>query len=80
MEELYLPEYSEYEAEIFTQGTSVFYIWTMKILALDPSSILIYSECTKNTSFSILGYFRPGVKLGFDFPGILINQKLGLGI
>ena len=85
MEESYLPEYRQYEAEIFIQGKlSIYlwlmkilgiYLWPMKILAHDPSSISRYSECTKTTSFSILGFFRPGVKLGFDFPGVLLNQK-----
>ena len=42
LEESYLPEYSEYEAEIFTKGTSIFYLWYVKILALDMFSILIY--------------------------------------
>ena len=27
------------------------------------------------TSFSILGFFKPEVKLGFDFPGVSPNQK-----
>ena len=47
----------------------------MKILAPDPSSISRYSECTKTTSFSILAFSMPGVKLGFDFPGVLPNQR-----
>ena len=47
----------------------------MKVLAPDISSISIYSECTKTTHFSILGFFRPEVKLGFDFPGVLLNKK-----
>ena len=29
----------------------------------------------KLISFSILGFFRPRVKLGFDFPGVSPNQK-----
>ena len=75
LEESYLPEYSESEAESFIQGTPGFYFWQVKIAALDTSSILRYSECTKTTSFSILGFFRLRVKLGFDFPGVLPNQK-----
>ena len=75
LEESYLPEYSESEAEIFTQGTSIFYFWLVKIAVVDTSSILRYSECTKNTRFSILGLFRPEVKLGFDFPRVSPNQK-----
>ena len=47
----------------------------MKIYAPEPSSISIYRECTKTTSFSILGFFMLGVKLGFDFLGVLPNQK-----
>ena len=76
LEESYLPEYREYEAEIFTQGTSLFYLCPVKILALETFSILRDKECTKNNSFSILGFFRPEVKLGFDFPRVLPNQKI----
>ena len=72
LEESYLPEYSEYEVEYFTQGTVEIYLQPMKILAPEPSPISRYSECTKTTSFSILGFFRPGVKLGFEFPRFLL--------
>ena len=75
LEESYLPEHSEYEPQIFTHGTSVFYLRPMKIMAPDTSSISRYSECTKTTCFSILGFFRPDVKLGFEFLGVLPNQK-----
>ena len=75
LKESYIPEYSESEAEIFTKGTSGFYLHPMKISAHETSSIPIYSECTKTTRFSILGFWRPGVKLGFDFPKVLPNQK-----
>ena len=47
----------------------------MKFLALEPSPISIYSESMKTISFSILGFFRLGIKLGFDFPGVSPNQK-----
>ena len=76
LEESYIPEYSESKAEMFTQGTSGFYLRPVKIAALETSSILRYSECTKTTCFSILGFFRPKVKLGFEFPGVLPNQKI----
>ena len=75
LEESYLQEYSESEAEMFTQCTSGIYLQTLKFSALDPSPILRYSESTKTTSFSILGCFSPGVKLGFEFPRVLPNQK-----
>ena len=74
LEETYLPEYSEYEAETFTQCTSKKFLRTVKFLTPDPSPISRYNESTKTTSFSILGFFKPGVKLGFDFPGISPNQ------
>ena len=80
LEESYLPEYSKYEAEIFTQDKSVFYIWPVTILALDTSLILRYSECTKTTCFSILGFFRPRVKLGFDFLDFYSTKNFDLGI
>ena len=47
----------------------------MKILAPDTRSIPIYRECNKTTHFSILGFFRLEVKLGFEFFGVLPNQK-----
>ena len=47
LEESYLPEDNESDAEIFTQGTSGFNLHPMKHLAPFPSSISIYSECTK---------------------------------
>ena len=75
LEETYLPQYSEFEAEMFTHGTSGFYLQPMKMSIPDTSSIPRYRECTKTTCFSILGFFRPGVKLGFDFPEVLPNQK-----
>ena len=76
LKETYLPEYSESKAEIFTYGTSGFYLQCVKFFAPETYSIPRYSECTKTTCFSILGFFRPGVKLGFDFPGVSPNQKL----
>ena len=53
----------------------VIYLLPMKVSAPEPSLISRYSESTKTTSFSILGFFRPRVKLGFDFPQVLPNQK-----
>ena len=76
LEESYILEYSESKAKNWTQCTSRFYIILVNVLALDNSLILRYSECTKTTSFSILGFFKHGVKLGFDFPRFLLNQKL----
>ena len=60
LEESYLPEYSESEDEMFTKGTSGFYLQPMKILAPDTSSIRRYNEFTKTTCFSILGFSGPG--------------------
>ena len=75
LEESYLPEYREFKAKGFTKGTQGFYLCCVKISATEPSSISRYSECTQTTSFSILGFFRPEVKLGFDFLEVLPNQK-----
>ena len=75
LEESYLLEYYEYEAETWTLCTSGIYPRPMKGLALDPSPISIYRESTKTICFSILGFFRPGVKLGFNFLGVSPNQK-----
>ena len=76
LEELYLPKYSEYEAEMFTQCSAQNFIWPVKSLDFEISPISRYSQCTKTTSFSMLGFFRHGVKLGFDFPRVLPNQKI----
>ena len=56
LEESYLPEYSEHEAKSFTQGTSRTYLRPISISVPDPSPISRYSECTKMTSFSLLGF------------------------
>ena len=81
LEKSYILEYSESKAKSFRKGTPRFYIRPMKILAPDPYFISRYSKCTKTTIFSILGFFRPRVKLGFNFPGFLPNQKyLNLGL
>ena len=60
LEESYLLEYSEYEDEIFTWGTSGIYLLSIKVSAHDPSPISRYSECTKMTSFSLLGFLVLG--------------------
>ena len=75
LEESYLPEYIESKAENSTHYTSEIYLHTVKVSVSEPSPILRYSESTKATSFNILGFFQPRVKLGFDFPGVLPNQK-----
>ena len=38
--ESYLPEYSESEAQTFTQGTSITYLHPVNVLDPDPSPIL----------------------------------------
>ena len=58
--ESYLPEYSESEAETFTKGTSGMYLRPIKVSAHEPSPISRYSECTKMTSFSLLGFSGQG--------------------
>ena len=56
LEESYLLNYNEYEAETFTQGTSRIYIQPVKVLAHEDSPILRYGESPKITSFSLLGF------------------------
>ena len=51
LEESYLLEYSEYEAEFWIQCKSGFYIRPVKFLSLEPSPIPRYSECTKTYQF-----------------------------
>ena len=75
MEESYLLEYSDSEAETFTPCTSGIYIQVVKVLAPNPSPISRYSKSTKTIGFNILVFFRPGVKLGFHFPEVSPNQK-----
>ena len=75
LEGSYILEYSEYEAKNFTQGTWRIYLQPINVLAPDPSPILRYRKCTKTFCFSILGFFKPGVKLGFEFLRVLPNQK-----
>ena len=75
LEESYLLEYSESESKTWTRSTSGIYLRPVKVLAPEPSPISRYRESTKTISFSILGFFKPGVKLGFDFPEVSPNQK-----
>ena len=75
LEESYLLEYSYCEDETQIQCTSGIYLQLFKFLTLDPSLMSTYSEYTKTISFSILGFFQPGVKLGFDFSRVPPNQK-----
>ena len=63
LEESYLPEYSESEAETFTRCTLGMFLWTVNVLAHEPSPISRYSESTKTTSFSILGFFLAQVQI-----------------
>ena len=56
LEESYLLEYNESEAETFTDGSLGIYLWPVKVSAPDTYPILRYSECTKTISFSILGF------------------------
>ena len=62
--------------KFFTQGTSKFYLHPVNVSTPDTFLIPRYSECTKTTHFSILGFFKPRVKLGFEFPRVLLNQKI----
>ena len=62
-------------AKNWTTCTSEIYLRPVKVSAPEPSPISKYSESTKTISFSILGFFRLEVKLGFDFPGVSPNQK-----
>ena len=57
LKELYLLEYSEYEAEIFTQSTSGAFCRSVKTWETETYSIPRYNECTKTNRFSILGFF-----------------------
>ena len=47
LEGSYLQEYSESEAEFWTQCTSGFYLWPLQFSAPEPSPISEYSESTK---------------------------------
>ena len=75
LEESYLLEYSESEAETWIQCTSGIYLLPVKVSTPEPCPVSRYIESTNTISYSILGFFMPGVKLGFDFPGVSPNQK-----
>ena len=47
LEESYLPEYSEYEAEFWTKCKSIFYLRPLKFLVREYSPISGYSDITK---------------------------------
>ena len=51
----------------------LFDLWNFQLLSLLPSRDI--ANVPKLLSFSILGFFQPGVKLGFDFPKVSPNQK-----
>ena len=75
LEESYILEYRESEVETWIQCTSGIYLLPVKVSTPEPCPISRYIESTKTISYSILGFFMPGVKLGFDFPGVSPNQK-----
>ena len=56
LEESYLPDYSESEAETFTHGTWGFHIFIFKVVSPNPSPVARYSESPNMTSFSLLGF------------------------
>ena len=56
LEESYLPEYREYEAETFTQATAKISLRPVNVSASEPSAILRYSESSRITKFSLLGF------------------------
>ena len=60
LEESYLLEYRELEAETLAKSSSGIYIWPVKVSALETSQISRYRECTKMTSFSLLGFSGSG--------------------
>ena len=80
LEESYLPEYSESETETFTQGTSGIYLRSVNVSALEPSSILRYSKCTKMTGFILLGFSSPGPNQGLSFSKFYPTKNFDLGI
>ena len=56
MEESYLLNYGESEAETFTQGTLGIYLRLVKVSAPEDSPILRYGESPKIISFGLLGF------------------------
>ena len=75
LERSYLLEYRESDSHFWIQASSGFYIRPLKFFNSETSPILRYSKCTKTFRFSILGFFKPRVKLGFEFLRVLPNQK-----
>ena len=56
LEDSYLLEYSESQAETFTQGTSEIYLRPVKVSAPENSPISRYGKSPKITSFGLLGF------------------------
>ena len=56
LEESYLLDYSEYEAETVKNGRSGFHLHFVNILDPDPSPISIYREIPNMTIFILLGF------------------------
>ena len=51
LEGSYLPKYSEYEADVWTQDKYGFHLQDLKFSAPEPSQISRYRECTKTYQF-----------------------------
>ena len=75
LEGSYLVDYSKSEAEFWTQCHQdfIFYLCKFKVLILLQSQDIV--NVPKLINFSILGFFWPGVKLGFEFTRVITNQK-----
>ena len=58
LEESYLLEYSEYEDESFTNGTSEIYLRPVNVSSPGHSPISRYGEIMKINSFGVLGFSR----------------------
>ena len=56
LEEPYLLNYSESKDETFIQGTKRMCLHPLEVLASDPSPRSRYSESSRMTKFSILGF------------------------
>ena len=56
LEESYLPEYRNSKDENFTQGTARISLCPIKVSTSEPSPISRYSESSRITKFSLLGF------------------------
>ena len=80
LEESYLLEYSESEAETFKQCSLGIYLRLVKVSAPEPYQISRYSESTKTTKFILLGFSGSGSNQGLTLSKFYPTKNFDLGL